>query len=110
MSRRIAEGGHGDEAGDTGEATGRDVEAAGALARQATAVAEPAEGAVDNPAPLQHNEALLIRALLDSVMTYPVQMAPLSAPLGCKGAVQVARRRPVHCSLPSSRAVSVSRS
>lgn len=48
VSGWITGGGDGHEAGDTGEATGRNVEAAGALALQVVPVAEPAEGALDN--------------------------------------------------------------
>lgn len=51
-------------------------------------MAEPTEGALHEPAPLQHDEALLIRGLLDNAVTHAVQMAPLSAPIGGESAVE----------------------
>lgn len=81
------EGGDGHETGSTGEETGRDVTACGALAQQAAPVIEPTKSALDNSAPLQHDVALLVRVLLDCVVAHAVQMAPLSAALDCKDAV-----------------------
>ncbi|MET3693158.1 hypothetical protein ABID43_002705 [Methylobacterium goesingense] len=47
----IVEGVGGHEASHADEASGRDVEASGALAEKPTPVAQLAEGALDDPAP-----------------------------------------------------------
>src|SRR4051794_36558390 len=72
ISGRIVESVGGHEAGEAGEAACGDVEATGALALKAAPVAEPAEGPLDDPAALQHHEALLPRVLLDDAAAHAV--------------------------------------
>ncbi|MDH6666782.1 UNVERIFIED_ORG: hypothetical protein M2442_002781 [Methylorubrum zatmanii] len=76
------------EASDAGKPSGSDVETPGALTVQATPVAEPAEGPLHDPTPLQNNEALLIWAFLDEIVAQSVEMTPLPAALGGEGAVE----------------------
>lgn len=87
ISGRIVEGVCGHEAGNAGETAGGDIEAAGALAQQAAPVAEPAEGALDEPASLQSDEPPLVRALLDDAVAHAVKVAPLLAAPGREGAI-----------------------
>lgn len=54
-----------------------DVETAGALAVQLAPMAEPAEGALDNPKRFQDDEALLSWVLLNDVVAHAVEVAPL---------------------------------
>lgn len=62
--------------------------------QQAAPVAEPAEGALHEPAPLQHDEALLIWVLLNNAVAHAVQMAPLGGESAVeKGQAQVGPRR-----------------
>lgn len=51
-------------------------------------MAEPAEGALDHPAPLQHHEASLIRVLFDDAAAQAVNVAPILTALGGEGAIQ----------------------
>ncbi len=77
----IVECGQSHQTGDEGEATDP-------FAQQAAPVAEPAQGPLDHPAPLEHDEALLTRLLLHDLAAHAMQVAPLFAALGREGPIQ----------------------
>ncbi|MGN8097904.1 hypothetical protein [Methylobacterium sp. 22177] len=60
-------------------------------------MAEPAEGSLHKPARLQHDEALLVRLLLDDAVTHAMEVTPVLAGLGREGAVEYgqAQARPL---------------
>lgn len=80
LSGWIVEGVGGHEAGGAGKTPCCDIGPTGALAVQAAPMAHPAEAALDHPAALPHDEALLVRLLLDDAMAHGVPVAPLLAP------------------------------
>jgi hypothetical protein len=84
----IIECGEGHQTGDEGDAAGCDVEATGPFTQQPAPAAEPAQGPLDHPAPLEHDEALLIRLLLHHLAAHAVQGAPLLAAMGPEHAVE----------------------
>ncbi len=84
----IVESVEGHQASDESEASGRDIEAPGPLAQQAAPVTEPFQGAFHQPAPLEHDEALLVGLRLDDAMAHAVPVAPLLAAFGREGSVQ----------------------
>src|SRR4051812_32824066 len=75
------------EDADQGEAGGRDVEPAGAVAGEAAPVGQPAEAPLDHPAAGEHDEALGLRVAGNDAMAHPVDVRPLAAALGRERAV-----------------------
>ncbi len=59
-----------------------------ALAVHAYPMAEAAEGPLHDLAPLQHEEAVLIRFPLDDTMAHVVDVTPFLTTLGCEGVVE----------------------
>ncbi len=112
-----------DQSGDAGqdsnesERRGGHVEAAGAVAQQATPVAEPPEAALHHPAAFEHDKTLLGRIARDHAAAHAMKIAPALAALGAESAVQhrLAQARPsllARCQacLPGVRASRQSRS
>src|ERR1700709_1819411 len=70
------------------DAGGGKPETSGAITQQPTPVREPAEAALDHPAALEHDEALLPGVALDHVVAHAVPVRPVPAALGDKAAVE----------------------
>ena len=67
------------EDGDEGEAPSGDIEASGAVAREAVPMRQPAKAAFHHPSPSDDDKAFGRRIALDDVMAHAVPVRPRPA-------------------------------
>ena len=77
---RIDQGFDAREDGDAGEAAGGNIEATGAVARQAIPVGKPAERPLYHPPPGDDDKALGRRVAFDEAVAHTVQSLPRRKP------------------------------